>query len=118
MALLKKSDEFFNEGRHSNDPPFNEELQKEFPNGTQPLESHKLPEIELPQDNRYNSDFAKELGNILAPHDFYRRFARLLGKRGGAAGKGEAKRRTSEQARAAVNARWAKARESKKNSSS
>ena len=34
-----------------------------------------------------------------------------LGRLGGAAGKGKAKARTSEQARAAVQARWAKWRE-------
>ena len=36
-----------------------------------------------------------------------------LGRRGGKAGKGAAKARTSEQATAAVNARWAKHRAAK-----
>ncbi len=41
------------------------------------------------------------------------RYLSSLGKKGGLAGKGKAKARTSEQARAAVNARWDKARKAK-----
>jgi len=37
-----------------------------------------------------------------------------LGKKGGAAGTGKAKARSSEQARAAINARWDKVRAKKK----
>lgn len=37
-----------------------------------------------------------------------------LGQLGGQAGKGKAKARTSEQAKAAANARWAKVRERKR----
>lgn len=40
------------------------------------------------------------------------RYLSKIGKKGGMAGKGEAKARTSEQARDAVNARWAKRKES------
>jgi hypothetical protein len=41
------------------------------------------------------------------------RAAQALGRLGGKAGTGKAKARTSEQARAAVNARWAKYRAAK-----
>lgn len=40
--------------------------------------------------------------------------AQALGRLGGKAGKGKAKARTSEQARAAVMARWVKAKKRKK----
>ena len=43
-----------------------------------------------------------------------REVLRFLASRGGKAGTGKAKARSSEQARAAVNARWAKARAKKK----
>jgi hypothetical protein len=38
------------------------------------------------------------------------RYLSKIGKKGGMAGKGKAKARSSDQARAAVNARWEKAR--------
>jgi hypothetical protein len=45
-------------------------------------------------------------GKEIKPSDL----ARFIGAKGGSAGTGDKKRRTSEQARAASNARWAKAR--------
>ena len=41
------------------------------------------------------------------------RYLSKIGKKGGMAGKGKAKARSSDQARAAVNARWEKARQAK-----
>lgn len=41
------------------------------------------------------------------------RYLSKIGKKGGMAGKGKAKARSSEQARAAVQARWEKARNAK-----
>jgi len=43
----------------------------------------------------------------------HREYLRKLGRKGGKAGKGKSKARTSEQARNAVLARWAKSRQSK-----
>lgn len=42
-----------------------------------------------------------------------RKYLAEIGRKGGAAGKGEAKARTSEQARAAVQARWARVKAAK-----
>ncbi|HBJ87519.1 MAG TPA: hypothetical protein DDZ88_27410 [Verrucomicrobiales bacterium] len=41
------------------------------------------------------------------------RYLSKIGKKGGMTGKGAAKARSSEQARAAINARWEKARKAK-----
>ena len=46
------------------------------------------------------------------------RYLSKIGKKGGMTGKGAAKARSSEQARAAVNARWEKARKAKDESDS
>ncbi len=47
---------------------------------------------------------------MTAPSKAVREYLAKLGKKGGAAGKGAAKARSSEQAAAAVNARWARVR--------
>lgn len=44
----------------------------------------------------------------------HREYLRQIGRKGGQAGKGKAKARTSAQARKAVRARWKKARKSPK----
>jgi hypothetical protein len=38
----------------------------------------QLPSIEMPEDNRYVSEFALKLANILAPHEVFQRFNRCV----------------------------------------
>lgn len=45
----------------------------------------------------------------------HREYLKKIGAKGGKAGKGKSKARSSEQARQAANARWEKYRQSKKN---
>jgi hypothetical protein len=49
-------------------------------NGSELLENHRIENqrIELPGDNRYTGRYAAELGPILAPHDFFRRFDKCV----------------------------------------
>ena len=47
------------------------------------------------------------------PPEMFQRVMHYLASRAGRAGKGKAKARSSEQARAAVEARWAKAKDKK-----
>jgi hypothetical protein len=41
-------------------------------------QAEKLPLIEMPEDNRYISEFALKLAEILAPHEVFRRFDRCV----------------------------------------
>lgn len=58
--------------------------------------------------------YATCLRILLFIKEEFKEYLAEIGRKGGQSGRGKSKARTSEQARAAVNARWAKAKADKK----